>query len=112
MATKAHPGKYDCHAKAEPNEPLFIILGRDRFAEHLVRIWAALCAMEDVRQEKLDKISEALHCANAMQAYRKGRPYCHVCLCTEEAGCEGGCSWANKEKTVCTTPACLAAYVI
>lgn len=26
---------------------------------------------------------------------------CRVCGCTEENACEGGCSWANVEKTLC-----------
>ncbi len=33
---------------------------------------------------------------------------CRFCGCTEEHACEGGCAWANPEKTVCTAPACLA----
>lgn len=42
MGTKANPGKYDCHAKAEPDEPLFTLLGRDPMAGHLVSIWSKL----------------------------------------------------------------------
>jgi len=125
MATKAHPGKYDCYTKAEPNEPMFVLLARDRFAHGLVRLWASLrshdyesaaidfahlCEFAKAGRRKDDKkTTEALACAGAMEAYYEGNPYCHVCLCVEWVPCPGGCSWANKEKTVCTNPACLAA---
>lgn len=29
MGTKNNPGKYDCYAKAEPDEPLFTLRGKD-----------------------------------------------------------------------------------
>jgi hypothetical protein len=35
---------------------------------------------------------------------------CMYCLCTDERACPDGCSWHNKEHTVCTTPACVEAY--
>ena len=40
MGTKFDPGKFDCYANAEPDEPLFVLLGRDRLAAHLVSIWS------------------------------------------------------------------------
>lgn len=27
---------------------------------------------------------------------------CRVCCCTDDAACEGGCSWADVEHTLCT----------
>ncbi len=30
-------------------------------------------------------------------------PTCSACGCTEEYACEDGCSWANPEKTLCTS---------
>jgi hypothetical protein len=27
---------------------------------------------------------------------------CSACGCTENYACDGGCSWANAEKTLCT----------
>ena len=34
---------------------------------------------------------------------KKSEPgVCRVCGCTEENACEGGCAWANEEKTLCT----------
>lgn len=44
MGTKNNPGKFDCHAKAEPNEPLFTLLGRDPLAHGLVELWVHLRA--------------------------------------------------------------------
>ena len=32
MATKNNPGKFDCYTNAEPDEPMFILLGRDPVA--------------------------------------------------------------------------------
>jgi hypothetical protein len=40
MGTKNDPGQFDCHAAAEPDEPLFTLLARDPLAPHLVRMWA------------------------------------------------------------------------
>lgn len=125
MATKAHPGNFDCHANAEPHEPLFILLARDPLAAPLVAMWAAArtgdYASLDELQERLidaaetkapadfEKLHDAWHCAHAMDAYRAGQPYCRVCLCTEDFACERGCAWANAERTVCDNPRCVAA---
>jgi hypothetical protein len=29
MGTKSNPGPFDCYAKAEPDEPMFVLLARD-----------------------------------------------------------------------------------
>jgi len=42
MATKLNPGKYDCYKKAAPDEPMFVLLARDKRASSLVAIWSAL----------------------------------------------------------------------
>lgn len=42
MGTKANPGRFDCYANAAPDEPMFVLLARDRLAPHLVSIWAKL----------------------------------------------------------------------
>jgi hypothetical protein len=68
MATKNNPGAYDCYANAAPDEPLFVLLGRDRHAPALVRIWARLRALDG---EDADKVREAFACADAMDAHRK-----------------------------------------
>ena len=42
MGTKNNPGKYDCYAKADPDEPVFTLRGKDVSAPYLVRMWAAV----------------------------------------------------------------------
>lgn len=66
MATKTNPGQFDCYANAAPDEPLFVLLGRDRHAATLVRIWALLRHEEG---EDPAKVREALRCADAMDAW-------------------------------------------
>ncbi len=77
MGTKRNPGEFDCYANAAPDEPMFILLGRDPIAADLVDRWWAL------RQERLEaegrltaeevhQISEARSCAAAMRAYAAG----------------------------------------
>lgn len=39
MGTKRNPGEYDCYGKAEPDEPLFTLLGRDASSSYMVEIW-------------------------------------------------------------------------
>jgi len=64
MGTKNNPGKFDCYSKADPDEPMFVLLGRDPAASLLVGLWA------DIRErmgEEPDKIAEARACGKAMQ---------------------------------------------
>lgn len=70
MGTKNNPGAYDCYDKAEPDEPMFILLGRDPLAPALVREWAQQRA--ETRGRPDAKIDEARACADAMEAYRRG----------------------------------------
>lgn len=73
MGTKNNPGKFDCYANAEPDEPMFVLLGRDRHAAQVVRYWAALRVMENFETGALvnaAKVEEARACADAMDAYR------------------------------------------
>lgn len=44
MGTKEKPGQFDCHANALPDEPMFILLGRDPLAPYLTQIWAMIRA--------------------------------------------------------------------
>lgn len=67
MATKNNPGKYDCYTNAEPDEPMFILLGRDKHAPLLVKLWAEMRALDG---EDPGKVAEAVHCADAMRIYR------------------------------------------
>lgn len=69
MGTKNDPGEFDCYAKAEPDEPVFVLLGRDRHASFLVRLWAVQRRAEG---EDPAKVLEAMECADAMEAHCRG----------------------------------------
>lgn len=74
MGTKNNPGKYDCYAKAEPDEPIFVLLGRDPLAAALVDEWIALSEYRDITNGidesiNLEKYTEAENCAHAMYNY-------------------------------------------
>lgn len=91
MGTKNNPGKFDCYANAEPDEPIFILLGRDRLAAHLVSIWskirmgdmeAASAVFLDLLRKHsvvygmepdVDKAIEAMDCSFAMFKFRDAR---------------------------------------
>lgn len=70
MGTKNNPGKFDCYANADPDEPMFILLGRDKFGPLLVRLWALLRWLTG---ESAAKVAEARQCANAMCEFRRKR---------------------------------------
>lgn len=90
MGTKNNPGKFDCYENADPDEPMFVLLGRDRLAPSLVNIWAMIRA-GNRKEAKLafnelivgpqasvyvlhpdaDKAMEASDCALAMIEWRK-----------------------------------------
>ena len=69
MGTKNNPGQFDCYANAAPDEPMFVLLGRDRHAAGLVRLWALLRQRDGGTSDA--KIAEALACADAMDAWAK-----------------------------------------
>jgi hypothetical protein len=64
MGTKNNPGAFDCYANAHPDEPMFILLGRDKFAASLVEMWAAA---RETAGEDPAKVQEACDCADAMR---------------------------------------------
>lgn len=66
MASKANPGAFDCYAAARPREPMFVLLGRDRHAPLLVRLWARARKLSG---EDADKVEEALNCAEQMHGW-------------------------------------------
>jgi hypothetical protein len=68
MGTKNNPGAFDCYAAAKPDEPMFILLGRDPMAASLVRRWAMARHYEG---EPTAKVIEALDCADAMDAWAR-----------------------------------------
>ena len=72
MGTKNNPGKYDCYANAEPDEPMFVLLGRDEHAPMLVELWAKMRKLHDDDPNE-EKIEEAIACAEAMRSFRLAR---------------------------------------
>jgi hypothetical protein len=73
MSTKAQPGDYSCYDKAEPDEEIFVLLGRDRHAAALVRLWAE---MREREGEDPIVVEEARECADRLegQARALGKP--------------------------------------
>jgi hypothetical protein len=69
MGTKRNPGRYDCYAAAEPDEPMFVLLARDQYAPLLVREWAR-CRWLDGDREKA---MEADECAKAMEEWQRDK---------------------------------------
>lgn len=86
MSSKKNPGKFDCYKAAEPDEEMFVLLGRDDFGATMVRLWIALrlhsfdeaqkCYAELVdaaesrgRSTNLVKMGEAQECADRMDAW-------------------------------------------
>ncbi len=63
MGTKINPGKYDCYEKAADDEPVFVLLARDRHAPTLVWLWATL---REIDGEDGAVVKEARECCNAM----------------------------------------------
>lgn len=66
MGTKNNPSRFDCYANADPDEPMFVLLGRDRFAASLVDLWSNARSVDG---EDVVKISEALECAESMRQW-------------------------------------------
>ncbi len=69
MGTKNNPSEYDCYDKAEPDEPMFVLLARDQHAPLLVELWGA---MRNMKGEDSNQVNEALECATAMRSWRMG----------------------------------------
>lgn len=66
MGTKNAPGKFDCYSKAEPDEPMFVLLGRDPIGCLLVTMWVDVARRLGKDPEKIE---EARQCADAMRVY-------------------------------------------
>lgn len=68
MATKNNLGPFDCYANAESDEPMFILLARDRHAPALVKEWAR---RREAEGEDLAKVEEARKVAVSMRQWRE-----------------------------------------
>lgn len=80
METKNNPGPDSCYAKADPDEPMFILLGRDPEAALTVRFWAALrlarltreagaSSVHTLTEEQQAQPRQAFAAARQMQEY-------------------------------------------
>lgn len=74
MGTRLNPAMFDCYQKALPDEPMFVLLARDKGAPAVVRQWATRRAQAfnggSPTLDQLAQIQEAHHCANAMEQWR------------------------------------------
>lgn len=77
MGTKNKPGQFDCYANALDDEPMFVLLARDKKAAQCVRQWAAAYENEKtlgnkpMTPEQYSKWYEAIRCADAMEEWNK-----------------------------------------
>lgn len=72
MGTKNNPGKHGCYDRLDPDEPYFLLMGRDPFGPKLVDVWAVL--YEDAGGDP-NKAHEARICAEEMRTelVKRGR---------------------------------------
>jgi hypothetical protein len=75
MGTKNTPGKFDCYVNAAPDEPMFILLGRDPVASFVVEFWINLRRIREGGSPDEVQLEEALSCARSMRdfAIEKGK---------------------------------------
>lgn len=69
MATKENPGQFDCYANAKPNEPMFVLVGRDPTASSLVILWTTLRVELGLNKPDDPQIQDALQCAMALKQH-------------------------------------------
>lgn len=69
MATKNNPGAYDCYANAAPDEPMFVLLGRDNTAPQVIRFWCQERIRVGKNKPGDPQITEALECARTMERF-------------------------------------------
>jgi hypothetical protein len=70
MGTKSNPGTFDCYGKALPDEPVFVLLGRDPAFGVLVLDWAA--KRKDLIQRGLRPQSDMVMVEEAEQCAKEG----------------------------------------
>lgn len=71
MGTKKDPGPFNCYANAEDDEPIFVLLGRDKVAPYIVRHWVRRRLDEGLNQPEDKQIRLANSCASEMFEYAK-----------------------------------------
>lgn len=70
MATKNNPGKFDCISKADPDEPMFTLLGRDPTAPFVLLFWIRMRLATGQRMDD-PQITEANECATALKEWAR-----------------------------------------
>ena len=80
MGTKNNPGPFDCYAKADPDEPIFVLRAKDPLAPILVRLWVEL---RELSGEDNNKLNEAVDCSHEMDRWRR----CEQTLAQEIVKC-------------------------
>jgi hypothetical protein len=73
MGTKNNPGRFDCYTYAEPDEPMFIVLGRDAAGPMAVRAWIDQRIASGKNKPDDQQIVDAREIADAMEQYRASR---------------------------------------
>lgn len=73
MDTKNNPDPNGCYVRAEPNEPRFTLLGRDKAAAKAVRYWVLERLKTGKNRASDTQIIEAYEIAQAMEAYEQQR---------------------------------------
>src|ERR1044072_1603440 len=75
VGTKNNPGQFDCYTNAEPDEPMFVLLGRDPAAPYAIREWIEMrkTLIEAGQKPETDwpMLEEAMVCANEMEEWRR-----------------------------------------
>ena len=69
--------EYDCLAKLEPDEPCFVLIGRDRASPAVIKIWATLWLQEIELGLRPDsdrrQVTEALNISRSMEIWARDR---------------------------------------
>jgi hypothetical protein len=78
MSTKNNPGAYDCYAKLEPDEPYFLLRGKDPVSWLLVNLWIMIrrhmAGPDEITPEYQAKLNEAKRCSDSMKIYAQTHP--------------------------------------
>lgn len=69
MGTKNNPNPNDCYIKANPDEPMFTLLGRDPTAKATIHAWCSLRIKTGLNKPHDAKIKEAYTLAAQMENY-------------------------------------------
>lgn len=77
MGTKENPGRYDCYAALQPDEPNFVMMARDKHFARVVAFWAML-RLQEIAEDRdpmadVDKVQEALECARQGARWRRDK---------------------------------------